>query len=208
MTRCRRFKEYVSRSSSFTDWCIAAFTLVLAAAAIYQFIIMGGQLDVMRKDQRAWITAAQKNGTIIAVNAAPYTSISITNTGKTPATDIVGHFYVEVVPNGESPHFEAQIIHSVMISGVALPNAPQVITATRRRYKVGGKPDEAEDDPITETEKAALDNGKSWIAVHGIVWYDDVFKDRHWIKFCYWGDLKPGDYSSKSCVAYSSVDYK
>src|ERR1700720_3338851 len=49
-----RFKEWASRDKSFTDWCLALFTLALACAAIYQFIIMSNQLDDMRKDQRPW----------------------------------------------------------------------------------------------------------------------------------------------------------
>jgi hypothetical protein len=193
--------------SSLTDWLLALFTLVLAGAAIYQFVIMGGQLDTMRKDQRAWIVVTQKSGTTIAIDAAPSTSMTITNTGKTPASQIVGHFYVEVVPNGENPHFEAQMIHTTMISGVVLPNAPQEITASRRRAKVNGTAGEGEGDPLTPDEKASLDAGKSWIAVHGIVWYDDVFhQHRHWIKFCFWSDLKPGNYGSRGCTAYNSID--
>lgn len=52
--RSMRLKEFFGRSS-LTDWLLAIFTGALVAAAIYQFIIMGGQLDVMRKDLRAWI---------------------------------------------------------------------------------------------------------------------------------------------------------
>ena len=203
-SRWRRFKGY-AKSSSFTDWCIASFTFVLAAAAIYQFVIMDWQLDVMRKDQRAWITVAQRGDPTIAVGAVPSSSLTITDTGKTPATQIVGHFYVEIVPNGDNPHFEAQTMHTTMISGIAIPNAPQVIAASRRTSKIG-KPDEGEALPLTTDEKTSLDDGKSWIAVHGIVWYDDVFKTRHWIKFCFWTDLKLGDYGSRSCVAYNSSD--
>jgi hypothetical protein len=39
------------------------------------------------------------------------------------------------------------------------------------------------------------------------VWYDDVFhRHRHWLKFCFWADLKPGDYTSRGCTAYNGVD--
>src|SRR6266540_3762165 len=48
-SRWLRFKYWVRDSSSFTDWCIAAFTLALAVIAVYQFRITDGQLDVMRK---------------------------------------------------------------------------------------------------------------------------------------------------------------
>lgn len=47
--------EWAKEGKTFTDWCVAVFTFVLAAAAIYQFTVMNGQLDTMRKDQRPWI---------------------------------------------------------------------------------------------------------------------------------------------------------
>jgi hypothetical protein len=190
LSRWQRFKEY-AKTSSITDWCIASFTVVLAAAAIYQFIIMGGQLDVMRKDQRAWIAVAQKSGITIGVNIAPTVSLGFTNTGKTPATNIAGNFYVEVVPNGQNPQFEATTMHTTVVQGVILPNAPQEIQASRRRL-AADTTDQGESDPLTNVEKSALDDGKAWIAVHGTVSYRDIFHVRHWIKFCFWSDLRPG----------------
>jgi hypothetical protein len=61
-TRRGRFFEWIKENSSFTDWCIALFTDVLAGAAIYQFLNMNGQLDDMRKDRRPWITISFKAG--------------------------------------------------------------------------------------------------------------------------------------------------
>jgi hypothetical protein len=54
-SRWKRFKEWVERESSFTDWCITAFTLALAITGIYQYNVINRQLDAMRKDQRAWV---------------------------------------------------------------------------------------------------------------------------------------------------------
>src|SRR4051812_8111045 len=50
----RRLRE-LWKACSLTDRIIAVFTGVLACAAIYQFVIMGNQLDTMRKEQRPWI---------------------------------------------------------------------------------------------------------------------------------------------------------
>src|ERR1035441_861988 len=41
--------------SSFTDWCLAVFTLALTITAIYQFRITNRQLNVMQIDERAWV---------------------------------------------------------------------------------------------------------------------------------------------------------
>jgi hypothetical protein len=209
-SRWRRFKEYVKNSSSFTDWCITAFTLALAVAATYQFIILGRQLDVMKREQRAWISVARQGAFTVATTVVPSTSLSITNTGKSPATHIVAHFFVEVVANGKCPHLESQtIFHNIMTEGIAIPNAPEVVTASRRKQKPGGKPDEGEGDPLTEAEVTSLNGGQSWIAVHGIIWYDDIFKTEHWVKFCFWKGFKPGGiFSSRNCTEYNSVDEK
>jgi hypothetical protein len=206
-SRWRRFKEWAKNSSSLTDWCIAFFTFVLGAAAIYQFIIMDRQLDVMRKDQRAWIAVNVQGDPRFVIDAAPSAPLTITDTGKTPATQIVGDFYVELIPEGQNPHFEAQIPHFKMFSGIAIPNAPQSVVVSRQKLRPGGNPAESEGDPLTEDEKTALDSGRLWRAVHGTVWYDDVFGTRHWIRFCFWTGLIVGkSYSSGGCVAYNATD--
>jgi hypothetical protein len=203
-SRWKRFTTYVKTKSSFTDWCIAAFTLVLAAAAIYQFIIMDGQLNVMRKDQRAWITVTTPTTEPAAVPGGPLsTTVTVTNTGKTPANNIAGNYYVEVVSNGDDPHFETTTPHTMSSTGVLIPNHPRDHLVTRKQARSNG---DIEDAPFTEREKIALDNGSAWIAIHGIVFYEDVFKTKHWVRFCYWTTSKPGLYTSRGCTAYNSID--
>jgi hypothetical protein len=192
------------RRSSITDWLIALFTAVLAAVSIYQFWAIRGQLDTMRKEQRAWVSVTQKTGTTISVGSPPSTVLTVTDTGKTPATDVVCHFYVEIVPNGGTPHFQAPIPHNIMISGVMLPNDPKEITVTRLRQKQGAS--SGGDFPVSPDEKAELDEGRAWIAVDGVVWYDDVFKVRHWTRFCFHSSLKAGMYPDRSCTTYNEVD--
>ena len=119
-----RFSERI-KSSSLTDWLLTLFTAVLAAAAIYQFIIMGGQLDTMRKDQRAWVSIIQKGPIVLNVGVTPSEVVTISNTGKTPAKHVAAHFYVEIVPNGKAPHFEESAMHSIVLYGSIPPNLPQ-----------------------------------------------------------------------------------
>ena len=47
-----RTHHWLRDGKSFTDWCIAVFTCVLAGAAIWQFIVMGRQLDEMQTQRR------------------------------------------------------------------------------------------------------------------------------------------------------------
>jgi hypothetical protein len=55
--RWMRFWKFLQRSSP-TDWLLSVFTFVLAFYAIRQAFITGNQLDVMRKEERAWIDVA------------------------------------------------------------------------------------------------------------------------------------------------------
>jgi hypothetical protein len=201
-SRWLRIRDWFGRNKSFADWSIAFFTLVLAAVAIYQYIIMGRQLDVMRNDERAWLTVTSTTPGTVTIGAAPEYTFIINNTGKTPALHVRGDFYIEVIPNGSQPHFESKDFHAVMTTGMIAPNAPQQIPAFR--HKVASN----DPDPLLQSEKEALDSGKAWIALHGAIGYDDVFKTRHYIKFCTWAVLHPGSYSSPSCVEYNQIDDK
>jgi hypothetical protein len=207
-SRWSRFKNWVCESSSFTDWCVAFFTSILTFVAIYQFIITSRQLNVMRKDLRAWIQVTLKSDVAPAVNVAPSAVIVVNNTGKTPATGYTGRFYVDVFPNGPDPQFGTQPgVHIRMTGGAVFPNGPVEAPAVRVMPKGGGFPNEGEVLPLTEEEMAALNDGKSWIAVYGSVEYEDTFHTKHWTRFCFWKGLILGaPYSAKACTAYNSVD--
>lgn len=199
-----RLREAIERSSV-TDWLLALFTFVLAVAAIYQFIIMNGQLDTMRKDQRAWLTITNddnKPTMTNTLNAIPASTVVLSNTGKTPATNIVGNVYVEIVQNGSAPNFEAHFMHTLHYSGLVLPNSPQGVFSYRR------KAHSEEGDPLKQDETSALADGSAWVAVYGEFSYDDVFKGSHWTKFCFWKTFKPGGYQTASCASYNSTDDK
>jgi hypothetical protein len=180
----KRFWIWAKSNSSFTDWCIAAFTAVLAAAAIYQFIITDRQLDVMRKDERAWVVISSPalKEVALKVGVAPTLPITITNTGKTSATDLYGQFYVELVPNCAAPHFESTDTYIRTSTGLLLPNAPVPIDVERKRL---GANKSVEPNPITDAENIAYTNGNAWIAEHGFVQYRDVFGVQRWTKYCF-----------------------
>lgn len=200
-SRWTRFVNWVGNNKTFTDWCIAAFTFVLAAAAIYQFVIMGGQLGVMRTDQRAWLNVTERGSAQVITNAPLSATMSVTNTGKTPASNMLGYFYVEVVPEGGKPNFESARRRDSLSSGVIPPGVTRDVPIMRY------KDDPAEAELLSQSEKNDLDNGRAWLAIHGIIWYEDVFHTRHWLRFCEWYGYKPGaDYHSKNCTAYNSID--
>jgi hypothetical protein len=197
--------EKIKHNTTSTDWIIAVFTIVLTVVAIEQGFVMFWQLDVMRKDQRAWIAVGTKSP-VLAVNTPPSNLITIINTGKTPASPIAGDLHIEVVQNGENPRFEAKIPHGTLLMGSLIPKNPQEIQVHRQQWKTGGEALQFEDNSLTESELFDLNNGKAWVATHGEIMYRDIFDIEHWVKFCIWTALKAGNYSSKGCVAYNSID--
>lgn len=191
---------------------IAVLTLYYVRYSKRQWEAMRGQLAEMRKDQRAWLYATEGSRPLLVVGRALPAVVNLTDTGKTPATKVYAEIYVEVVPNGASPHFENGGMRSIQETGLILPNTvPEFkgvpLSVWRWRYKFGGKPHEGEPYPLAQTEFDSLSRGDSWIALHGIVRYQDVFHVDHWTKFCFWSnELKVGSYTAQSCTAYNSTD--
>src|ERR1700680_2810766 len=96
------------KETRFAEGVMALFTAALSLASIYQFIILNGQLDVMRKDQRAWIAAVPGTPETSPSGAGKLLMIpvDITNTGKTSARDVKVEIIVSVVKNGDQPKCE------------------------------------------------------------------------------------------------------
>ncbi len=204
------FREFLKRPS-ITDWCIAGFTFVLASAAIYQFIIMGSQLKVMRIDQRAWlkfeaapVKAGDESVSWQIVPGQPVTyPLRVVNTGKTPATNIDMRIFADIVDASQEPplgHVEehAHVPHGHITAGIIFPSSDFKQPVVRPGNN--GAPLMATDDEVI-----AVRDGRAYLAVYGVIAYDDVFKTRHWTKFCNWIALK-GQFHALKCTQYNSVD--
>jgi hypothetical protein len=179
------------------------------SAARGQLNDMGSQLDVMRKDQRAWIAVDVKDHPNIAIGQPLSVELNTKNTGKTPATRVAGTAYIELVPNGSNPHFEStHIPRAQWFAGVLPPNSsanPQDFYRTAG-VVVDERSGLLPPDLLTESEKTALDSHHAWIAIHGLVEYDDTFKITHWIRFCYPAVTAAGTFQYAACTKYNSVD--
>jgi len=87
-----------------SDRVMAAFTVVIAVVAVFQWCVFSGQLDEMRIDQRAWLSvkpnllAAQVNGMVLAPT-------TVTNVGKTAAKNIQGWVFIQTVPRNNTIDF-------------------------------------------------------------------------------------------------------
>jgi hypothetical protein len=205
-------RELANRSS-LTDWLIAIFTLVLAGSAIYQFIIMNGQLGVMQVDQRAWLKMAaapnRPGGESFTLAVTPGQPVSfplvLTNTGKTPALDVAAKMFIAIVDASQSPPLEQvqsnKYPHGLLTMGILFPNVDVAHPVTRTTEK--GQPIAA-----TDSEVLSLKEGKSYVAAYGVVTYRDVFKVPHWTKFCSWIAEPKSTFAAAKCVAFNTVDGK
>ena len=220
-SRWKRFREWVKRESSFTDWCIAGFTLVLAAASIFQFIVIGGQLDVMRKDERAWLKYELSGDPVegnpdrkkitVTAGQSPTVQVKFINVGKGAARKLRGKIYVECVDAEKEPHLERiesdQLFPgTIFVAGILFPTNAAETPADRERWK-NINANLAEPDPLTESELAALLSGKAYMAVYGMILYEDVFGTPHWTKFCSWTPFATGgQFQASRCTQYNEAD--
>ena len=76
-------------------------------------------------------------------------------------------------------------MHSIVLYGSIPPNLPRTLPRPEEESGAGESRTKGEDDPYLVAEKTAMDQGKAWMAVHGTIWYDDIFGTTHWTKFCF-----------------------
>jgi hypothetical protein len=124
-SRWQRFVGWIKEKSSFTDWLHAVSTAALAVATIYTIVIIGGQLDVMRKDQRPWIKLTFDNFAV-QVQSPLGGNLHTVNYGKTVAKNITGKVAIEEVRNGEQPRMDYGNAWVSFTTGALYPNDPQV----------------------------------------------------------------------------------
>jgi hypothetical protein len=212
--RCEEKEELVSfresiKRSSFTDWCIAAFTLALTVVAVYQGVVMGGQLDVMRKDQRPWIKT-----TFEPFGVQPGSTISgnlhTINNGKTPAKQFEGKFTIEKVKNGENPRLDYGESWDAFTGGALFPNDPQTRAMSMQDTAQDRVSGTKSSKPVILSKDDYNDfmDGKIFFVAYASVSYYDFFGIRHWTKYCNFiyptGVAK--DYTARNCTDYNDID--
>ena len=110
---------------------LVAANYALVIIAVYQMVVIHSQLDVMRKDQRAWMKVVGKVCHAPVIDQPLDCEIEMTNTGKTPALHFVSDTYIEVISNGSGPSFGSNTIHGNLIVGIIYPNVPDILPVIR-----------------------------------------------------------------------------
>lgn len=201
--------EYM-RGPLFANQAVAAFTLVLAFCAMYQFIVMSGQLDSMRKDERAWVsvnaaaTPRFVNDTV--GNVTVFWDAVATNTGKSPARHFAVEVVVDKVRNGVYPAFPYNRTVTLSTAGLILPNGNVPIQALLGEpMTVNGQQVPI---PLSPSEYQDILDGKDFLIVYGHSTYVDIFGKKHWQHFCGWSSptTKAVQVTASTCSNYNDVD--
>lgn len=207
-----RFWNWIKEKSSFTDWCLVIFTGVLSVASTYQFILLGGQLNIMQNDERAWIQVGSQpdaqgsDTTTLHFSAGQQVTypLRVKNIGKTAASNVRMKIFVDIIDASHEVPLnrvnDESYPRNNITSGIIFPGSDFRDFVVR----VG---ENGTVLPATSAEVSEIKNGKAYWAVYGLVTYDDLFRGHHWTKFCMWG-AESGTFFTRTCTEYNSVgDY-
>jgi hypothetical protein len=177
----RKIVSWVTQNDKFlaaiSTMSIAAFTFMLFVSTLLQWHIMGSS---MRLDQRAWIgiTNIIANGNIERLDSI---EIHLTNTGKTPAKNVIVGIISKPLPWNTEPDFNEVKLSPKGSKMVVAPTQPIVSTYYFAEYSA----------QFTAEEALGIDNGKLFVICYGIITYDDIFDAHHWLTFC--GHIRASD---------------
>jgi len=196
-------------------WGVPALILdvLLLAAIITQAIIYSKQLHQMRRstdaathatkaattsvniaketlthakqtsalDLRAWVAANVITGVPSA--DSPYqVSISVINSGRTFAKNVHMIAMIEIVkPDQQIPNFD--IVEEAYQT--AAITATTGLLATNQELKVDIDVKKGDANILSADDITSVQTRQTWLFAHGNVSYVDIFKCKHWTKFCW-----------------------
>lgn len=203
--RLRETIKAAAQRSSLTDWLLVLFTGVLAAAAIYQFVITDGQLHAMKQDQRAWVKIASPEPLATGGGQPIIAPVHLINTGKTPALNYLGEALVKILPIEQEPAFDySQWDHGRTNGGILYTADPRDIEASMYA-KDAWTTSHPEMIALSDTDYKKFLDGKAYIVVYARVTYSDIYGVNHWTHFCNWSSHAPSSPALK-CSECNRVD--
>jgi hypothetical protein len=142
--------------------------------------------DQLRLDQRAWIGVKRVN--VSTLPAPWFATITVSNTGKTPALHMKEISVPELIPKGNNPDFSTEKIKSKYEgSSVAPQTKVDIIYPFSSSKKINISI--AEEKRKMDEDFGKFRQGDLIYYVHGTIFYDDVFHKHHWVTFCWYFDL-------------------
>ena len=195
---------------------VALWGLIVAilTAAIYflQLRSMQDSVDLSRRamkiDQRAWLSPDVQNTFSLDGPDIP-ANIYISNTGRTPATHIIGHVIGTTFTKGEHPAFDEYGIghpHTNIYTGAIYPGQkPLQVPLKIVLYSNNAGEQPRSIIPTPELARQ-IQNKETFVILFGEVRYCDVFGVQHWVKFCNGSGDALGLDGIKECIYYNRTD--
>ena len=165
--------------------------------------------QTMHIDQRAWLGVVVGRGPI-EIGQLLKPPIRIADTGRTPAVHMHGNIVINLLGEKEEPDFSYGHGHPAyeIYGNDLLPNLPQDFSfAVLPKYVPPDRP--LNPIVVTDSVKRDIENGTSYIVVHGEIFYDDVFGVHHWIRFCNYAQNASGfreQSVANNCGSYNDTD--
>ena len=167
----------------------------------------------MQQSERAWVYIEILAQTFHwEVNKPLFAPVILRNNGHTPATNIYGQGVVDIISVGEGPRFVYKgRPRAIFKAGTMYPDSPLSFAFNTSKFKVGTSDIESNVEPLPLSAKAVQDinEGTAYIAVYGIITYQDIFGVEHFTRFCAFNSPKISaaiEESAKSCAEYNKID--
>jgi hypothetical protein len=163
---------------------VVAYTSVAAWQAYLtrnQLNVLQGQLDEMRRDQRAWLAVGNVSADpkVPEVGKVWQLNFFTANSGKTPAINVQAVLNSEGVDRDKLPNFDyrnSPIVHLGYIApGSVAPSHSLLPLDINTRKPV----------PVIQQTLDRLVSGDTTIYLHGRIDYRDIFRNPHWVTYCY-----------------------
>jgi len=148
----------------FKGYVLATFVIALFNLGTIAFVWQ--QLSVMRLEQRAWVFIGPPH--LETISDKVEIKIRIGNAGRTPAKAVVRFIDIAWAERGSMPIFNF----------TEPTGANAVVFPGRSVYAYTEK-------PCPNDIHLKINSGEFFIWVYGTIAYKDVFKRKHWTKFCF-----------------------
>ncbi len=203
-------KESTAQANKMLLWTKIGAGLVLIYAAI-----TGAQWWELRQnfrvDERAWLkfeAAPQQPGDQtfswqLTVGQPVTYPLRVVNVGKTAAKNVDMKFFIDIVDADKEPPLSRVdssrgFPFGHITTGIVFPSQDFKQTVIRPGNGAAAQ-------LATGDEVRAMEEGKAYLAVYGIISYDDIFQIHRWTKFCTF--LGDGQFRAQDCATYNAVDH-
>jgi hypothetical protein len=158
-----------------------------------------------RRDERAWMAFEFTGENLTVTLDKPFlVPTKLVNTGKTPAKDVEGEIVVGVFKKGEPLIFDYtpgnRNWHYEIKAGTIFPTGSITESFEGRRHGI----DKSEAELITRPILDDIHFTRSFIIVHGIITYWDIFGTQHWTTYCRY--VTGPNFISDQCTRYNDTD--